>query len=119
MLVNEIFDQHEILYAAEDFPRVHPIITVVGEEWGRMEEENRHTLNFHAYSSAQWLDRSSVTKLKQTEWPTRLTMTSLPKLLKYQKCHCWWLPGASHEQEDEEDDNMNDPGTSHIALTCH
>ena len=103
---------------------MHPIITLIGEDWFRMEEEHKETLNLSTFSTDLWTERCRQLEITHPHLPRRLTMIDLRTLIKDQQCRRWWLRGTpdevedeseedelAHESEDDEDDDMDDPGT--------
>ena len=108
----------------EDLPRAHPLINLIGEEYKRMDDENRKIINYRAFTRDVWVPLAKAVKATKPEWPNQLTNLRLTSLMKNQTCEHWWLPGDpdADEVEDEddemedEDDEMGDQGAYCIYL---
>jgi hypothetical protein len=118
LTVNQIYNEFAFRNLGRDAPRVHPVITLIGEEWGRMECANEDTLNFDAFSTARWIDKCKQKQAEQVEdeaqLPEPLTTIKLTMLLRdlveRGDCHRWWLPSQMDVYSEEEDEEMSDPG---------
>ena len=96
--VNEIFDEESHTL------RIHPIITLIGEEWQRAGEQNT-TPNFNAFSLAKVATQCKLGAAEHPQWISKLHRVNLSHLLWSQNSVHWWLPGEKMDEEEEDNDD--------------
>ena len=94
-------------------PRLHPIIELIGEEWGRALDTGT-PVDFNYFSIDNVNKRCTSGEAEHPTWNPKLNAKNLHLLLGLQNLdvrHRWWLPGTSdpHEMEDEEDEPEEEP----------
>jgi hypothetical protein len=108
--VNEIVLGFVEKHPEKPFPRAHPIITLIGEEFLAADMEKRPLIDIRAFTTAIWTKRAQEVKVKEPQWPTKLTMLGLPALLEHQTCDHWWLPGEPDADDIESEEEMDELG---------
>jgi hypothetical protein len=98
-------------------PRIHPAITLVGQEWRRAGEA-KVAPDFDAFSCDKIARLCKVGAAANPRYPVKLHMANLSNLLWAQNSVHWWLPGEEDEEEDDDDEDEEVPGMSPSPLTC-
>jgi hypothetical protein len=97
-----------VIFNSEAGPlRIHPIITLIGEEWDRAGDA-RTAADFSAFSIAKVSELCASVEAEHPKWNAKLFKTDLPTLLEAQDSVHWWLPGEEEEDEEEEEEEEED-----------
>ena len=90
-------------------PLVHPIISLVIQEYKRSERESC-PMDPTMISVARCKELCQKRRDKLPNLHRRLSHKSLPKLLKEQGTEFWWFPGIPEPDDDEEDEEEEEDG---------
>jgi hypothetical protein len=87
-------------------PRVHPVITLVYDEWRRAAATNRGP-DYSAFSMAKIVNRCKSYAKEHPRWHADLSRQDLDTLLDDEDSDQWWFPGdqdddGEYEEEEEE-----------------
>ncbi|KAF8266505.1 hypothetical protein EI94DRAFT_1701686 [Lactarius quietus] len=107
--VNEIFDKHGRDSPGMPYPRIHTVIELIGEEWWRKasgQTDEERELDFSNFSRSCCLEQLNALKAQHPNLKSKIMMTNLPTLIRFQNCVEWWKP-ATPDFNDEEVDELS------------
>ncbi|KAF8259675.1 hypothetical protein EI94DRAFT_1812967 [Lactarius quietus] len=109
--VNKIFNEHGCDSPGTSYPRIHTIIELIGEEWrckasGQTDEERE--LDFSNFSRSHCLEQLNALKAQHPNLKSKIMMTNLPTLIRFQNCFEWWKPGTPDFNNEEVDELSGD-----------
>lgn len=85
------------------FPRVHPIVSLLGAEWERVgsaQTEEERVLDFSNFSIARSIEMCNEAMARQPDLKSKLMMKNLPTLLRFKKYTAWWTPGIPDSNDE-------------------
>ena len=102
----DVFEKQEQENPEAGPPNVHPIVTLVGEEY-RAAEEGKRSMDPTKISISRSADLCRERRSANPRLNKRLTLMTL-YLLKDQEDDFWWLPGIPDPSEEDESDREDD-----------
>ena len=102
----DVFEKQEQENPEAGPPNVHPIVTLVGEEY-RAAEEGKRSMDPTKIGISRSVDLCRERRSANPWLNKRLTLMTL-YLLKDQEDDFWWLPGIPDPSEEDESDREDD-----------
>jgi len=103
----DVFEKQEQENPEAGLPNVHPIVTLVGEEY-RAAEEGKRSMDPTKISISRSTDLCRERRSANPRLNKQLTLMTLYHLLKDQEDNFWWLPGIPDPSEEDESDREDD-----------